>query len=85
LLSLVDPIYDIAQFSYRATLIPDELQGRVNSAYRLLALSTPPLGYFLAGFLLQVAGTRLTILVFLICLLLLALLASWSRVLRRTE
>lgn len=55
----------------------DELQGRVNSAYRLLALSTPPLGYFLAGFLLQVAGTRPTILFFLICLLLLALLANW--------
>lgn len=84
-LSLVDPIYDIAQFSYRAALIPDELQGRVNSAYRLLALSTPPLGYFLAGFLLQVAGARPTILVFLICLLLLALLARWSRVLRKAE
>lgn len=79
LLSLVDPIYDIAQFSYRAALIPDELQGRVNSAYRLLALSTPPLGYFLAGFLLQRAGTRPTILVFLICLLFLALLASWNK------
>lgn len=79
LLSLVDPIYDIAQFSYRATLIPDELQGRVNSAYRLVALSTPPLGYMLAGLLLQVAGARPTILVFLVCLLLLALLATWSR------
>ncbi len=85
LLSLVDPIYDIAQFGYRATLIPDELQGRVNSAYRLLALSTPPLGYFLAGFLLQGVGPRLTILVFLIYLLFLALLASWSGVLRKVE
>ncbi len=83
LLSLVDPIYDIAQFSYRAALIPDELQGRVNSAYRLIALSTPPLGYFLAGFLLQVAGTRPTILAFLACLLLLALLATLSRVLQK--
>jgi MFS family permease len=85
LLSLVDPIYDIAQFSYRAALIPDELQGRVNSAYRLLALSTPPLGYFLAGFLLQVAGTRPTILAFLACLLLLALLATWSRALQKVR
>ncbi len=83
LLSLVDPIYDIAQFSYRAALIPDELQGRVNSAYRLLALSTPPLGYVLAGFLLQEAGARPTILAFLACLLFLALLASWSRALQK--
>jgi MFS family permease len=82
-LSLVDPIYDVAQFSYRAALIPDELQGRVNSAYRLLALSTPPLGYLLAGLLLQAVGARPTILVFLVCLLLLALLATWSRVLQK--
>ncbi|BCL78915.1 hypothetical protein ccbrp13_13800 [Ktedonobacteria bacterium brp13] len=83
LLSIVDPIYDITQFSYRAALIPDELQGRVNSAYRLFALSTSPLGYFLAGFLLQVAGARPTILVFLACLLLLASLATWSRALQK--
>ena len=81
--SLVDPIYDVAQFSYRAALVPDVLQGRVNSAYRLLALSTPPLGYFLAGFLLQVAGASPTILIFLACLLLLALLATWSRALTK--
>lgn len=79
LLSLIDPVYDIAQFSYRATLIPDELQGRVNSAYRLLALSTPPLGYLLAGALLQTTGARSTILVFLVCLLLLAILATTSK------
>ncbi len=83
LLSLVDPIYDIAQFSYRVALIPDELQGRVNSAYRLIALSTPPLGYFLAGFLLQVASARPTILIFLVCLFFLALLATWSRALQK--
>lgn len=85
LLSLLDPIYDVAQFSYRAARIPDELQGRVNSAYRLLALSTPPAGYFLAGLLLQFAGPRPTILTFLASLLILALLATRSRALRKTD
>lgn len=85
LISIVDPIYDVAQFSRRAALIPDELQGRVNSAYRLLALSTPPLGYFLAGLLLQTVGTRPTILVFLSVLLLLAMLASGSKALRQAR
>lgn len=85
LISIVDPIYDVAQFSRRAALIPDELQGRVNSAYRLLALSTPPLGYFVAGVLLQTSGTRPTILVFLAVLLLLALLANKSKTLRQAS
>jgi hypothetical protein len=84
LLSLIDPIYDVAQFSYRAAIIPDALQGRVNSSYRLLALSTPPLGYFLAGLLLQSAGAHSTILVFLACLLLLALIATLSRPIARS-
>lgn len=85
LISVIDPIYDVAQFSRRAVLIPDELQGRVNSAYRLLALSTPPLGYFLAGLLLQIAGPRPTILAFLSALLLLAVLVSTNRALRLAD
>lgn len=29
-IALVGPIYNVMQYSYRVTLIPDELQGRVN-------------------------------------------------------
>ncbi len=65
-------IYNIVQFSYRSALIPDELQGRVNSVFRLIAFGGQPLGLALIGFLLQDAGIVQTI---LFCTLVLALLA----------
>ena len=54
-------IADLAQFGYRRMLIPDELQGRVNSVFRLIAYSGAPLGLALTGFLLQVYGPYPTI------------------------
>ncbi len=47
------PIYNVVQFSYRLSLIPDELQGRVNSVFRLLAFGFQPLGWALTGLLIQ--------------------------------
>src|SRR5262249_49409368 len=55
-------IYDVGQFSYRLALIPDELQGRVNSAFRLLAYGFIPLGVALTGALLQWVGVVPTVL-----------------------
>jgi MFS family permease len=56
------PTFDVVQFSYRLALIPDELQGRVNSVYRLVAIGTIPAGQAMAGALLQGVGARATIL-----------------------
>lgn len=53
---VVAPIYNIVQFSYRIALIPDALQGRVNSVFRLLAFGFQPLGAALTGVLLDQAG-----------------------------
>ncbi len=50
------PVYNVVQMSYRLALIPDALQGRVNSVFRLIAFSGQPLGYALAGILLQTIG-----------------------------
>ena len=61
---MVGPIYNVVQFSYRSALIPDRLQGRVNSAFRLLAFGFQPLGGFMTGLLLQGFGTTVTILFF---------------------
>lgn len=61
LLYVVLIIADLAQFSYRRILIPDELQGRVNSVFRLISYSGAPLGLALSGFLLQVYGPSTTI------------------------
>jgi predicted MFS family arabinose efflux permease len=62
------PIFNIVWFSYRLALIPDELQGRVNSTFRFIAWSTRPLGAALSGLLLQRLGAVPTVLVFsLLC------------------
>ena len=82
LFAVTDPIYDITQFSYRMALIPDELQGRVNSVYRMIARATPPLGLALAGILLQRFGGLPTIALLAVFPLGMALLATTSRAIR---
>ncbi len=72
-IALASPIYNVMQFSYRVTLIPDELQGRVNSVFRLVAFGLQTLGLALTGVLLQRFGPTLTITIFLIFLLILAI------------
>jgi predicted MFS family arabinose efflux permease len=62
-LNLVGPSYDTVQFSYRLALIPDSLQGRVNSVFRMIATTIQPLGLALTGWLLQYAGNTRTILI----------------------
>lgn len=49
--------WDVVVVVKRQTLIPKELQGRVNSVYRLLAWGAMPIGAALAGVLSKAAGT----------------------------
>ena len=53
LIMFVGPIYNVVQFSHRLALIPDALQGRVNSAYRLVAHFGAPFGAALGGLLIE--------------------------------
>jgi MFS family permease len=64
LLSLFYPIFNVVQFSYRVALIPDRLQGRVNSAFRLVAYGFGPAGSALAGLSLGQFGGAPTVLAF---------------------
>ncbi len=73
------PIYLVSQFSYRLTLIPDELQGRVNSVFRLISFGGQPIGLALTGILLQNIGTLATILVLLVPQVVLAVLVTTNR------
>jgi MFS family permease len=57
------PVYNVVQFSYRVSVIPDELQGRVNSTFRLFAFGFMPLGAALAGYLIESFGPRVCVLV----------------------
>lgn len=70
------PIYNVVQFSYRIAIIPDALQGRVNSVFRLVAFGGQPLGLALTGLLIQDLGVIQTILIFSAGEILLALAAT---------
>ena len=59
--------------------MPDDLQGRVNSAYRVVIYGLIALGNMLTGYLLQSVGPNLTIALFAVCLVLLALGATFNR------
>jgi predicted MFS family arabinose efflux permease len=76
LMWLISPIYNVVQFSYRMALIPDQLQGRVNSTFRLLAFGFKPLGAALSGALLQWSGPAVAVGFFSAWYLGLALLTS---------
>jgi MFS family permease len=49
--------WDVVVVALRQTLIPDHLQGRVNSVYRLVAWGSLPLGAALAGTIAYLFGT----------------------------
>ena len=79
------PIYMVSQFSYRLALIPDELQGRVNSVFRLIAFGGQPIGLALTGILLQAIGPLPTILVLFVPQLVLAILVTTNRHVREAR
>lgn len=70
---IVVPIYMMVQFSYRLALIPDRLQGRVNSVFRLIAFGSQPIGLALTGALLQLMGPIPTVILLAIPQLVLAI------------
>jgi predicted MFS family arabinose efflux permease len=60
LVNLVGPLYDTVQQSYRMASIPERLQGRVNSAFRMVAQGLGPIGLALTGVLLDRVGGAAT-------------------------
>jgi predicted MFS family arabinose efflux permease len=73
------------QFSYRIALIPDRLQGRVNSTFRLLAFGFQPLGSFIAGVLLDWIGARNTLIAALAVLVVLSVAATLNSHVRKAR
>jgi MFS family permease len=76
LLFTTAPIYNVVQFSYRISIIPEHLQGRVNSTFRLLAFGFQPIGAALCGILLQWVGVLPTLAFYSVVLLGLALMTT---------
>ena len=85
LIYTLSPVYNVVQFSYRIALIPDALQGRVNSSFRLLAFGFNPLGAALCGLLLERAGPTTTVLVFAACYLMMAVATQLNRHIRQAR
>lgn len=73
---VIASIYLVVQSSYQLSLIPDHLQGRVNSIARLLITGSQPLGIALTGVLIQFVGPVATALAFFIPQLLLAVIVT---------
>jgi MFS family permease len=62
-IAVAGPIYNVVQFSYRVALIPDALQGRVNSAVRMICYGFNPLGAAASGILIEALGVTTTVLI----------------------
>lgn len=81
-IALLNSIWAVVQISYRVRLIPDELQGRVNSVFRFIVYSVVPLGMVSTGLLLQSFGAKTTIIIFFFVLTFFSLIATLSKDLR---
>lgn len=79
---IIVPIHNSVQYSYRLAQIPDELQGRVNSVFRLVLLGSQALGAAATGLLLDTTGSVGTVLILAVPQLLLALAAHLSPTVR---
>jgi MFS family permease len=79
------PVYLATQFGYRLAAIPDALQGRVSSVFRLVAFGSQPLGLALAGVLLERFGPVATVLITFAPQLVLAIVTSCYGRLRNGE
>lgn len=83
-ITLINSVWAVVQISYRVKLIPDELQGRVNSVFRFTVYSVMPLGMILTGLLLQTFGAKVTIVIFFFALIVFALIASINKDLKNS-
>jgi predicted MFS family arabinose efflux permease len=79
------PLYNVVQLSYRLALIPDELQGRVNSVFRLVAFAGQPIGLAITGFLLEAFNPLVTVLAFMALQAFVTLLATINHHVRHAK
>src|SRR5262249_2484176 len=82
---IIVPVYTVVQYSYRIALIPDQLQGRVNSVFRLITFGSQPLGLVLTGVLLQTIGAIPTVLVLFVPQLVLSIAVTFNRHVRHAR
>ncbi|MHB8598773.1 MAG: MFS transporter [Ktedonobacteraceae bacterium] len=79
---IIVPIYSVTQYTYRIALIPDRLQGRVNSVFRLIAFGGQPLGIAITGLLIQAIGPNYAVIALFIPQGILAIAATLNKYVR---
>ncbi len=84
-LFFIGPFYAVTSVSYRLAITPDELQSRVNSVARLIALGLSPAGQALTGILLQYTGPQTTVLLLTAGQVVLPLAAMVNRPIREAR
>lgn len=60
-IGLLWPIYGVTLVTYRLSITPEHLQGRVNSAFRFLSYGSEPLGAAVGGLLLAPLGGQVVL------------------------
>jgi len=79
------PVWNAIVDGYRISVVPDELQGRVEGVASLVSFAVLPLGPLAAGFALETVGPDATLLVFGAWLLALGLAGTVSSALRELD
>jgi predicted MFS family arabinose efflux permease len=82
---IIVPIYTSVQFGYRLAAIPDHLQGRVNSIFRLIAYGGEPIGLAVTGILIQAIGPVPAVLVLFVPQFILSIAATFNKHLRNAK
>jgi predicted MFS family arabinose efflux permease len=79
LIDLLWPVYSVVLVTYRLSLVPDHVQGRINSSFRFVSYGSEALGSALGGLFLTMLGAPG--LLWLICagLVLCALISSCTQ------
>jgi len=78
-------IYGIVVVGFRLSLIPNNLQGRVTSVYRMIVLGSATVGSLLVGLLSQSIGINSTLLVEFGIIVLLAIIATTNKDFQASE
>jgi len=76
------PVTSGTQLSYRLLLVPDALQGRVNSVFRLTGFGGGALGFLITGLLLQWHGPVVAVWITFVPAVALAIAPTFNRSLR---
>jgi len=75
----VGGVYDVVAISYRLALIPDNMQGRVNSVFRFVGFGIRPVALVVGGFMIAAVGARETLWIIALGLVITAVVTASSK------